>query len=313
MSEKSSTSTPTRTLIDRLPGAGTGIDLYRVALYVTIFFFVAFFLTPIMTGLLTSFKTDTAVAETLPFLPPGPSAFTLDNWSIAFDALFRGFINSLLMSIPATLLCVLFGSMAAYGITLLSWRGQIPILVLFLIGIFIPYQAVLVPLSRFWTLYVPLKSLLSPLYVLPFIQPAHAQLVQLIITHVGYGIPICTLLFRSYYQSLPGDLVEAAQIDGASITSIYRRIVLPLSTPMIGVVLIYQFTQIWNEFLFALTIVTSSNSPAAPITLILAGLGTSLSGTDFGVRMAGAFLAALPTLVIYVLFAEQFAEGLETG
>jgi glucose/mannose transport system permease protein len=202
--------------------------------------------------------------------------------------------------------------MAAYGITLLDWRGQIPILVLILIGIFIPYQAVLVPLSRFWALYLPLQDLLAPLYALPFIQPAHAQLVQLIITHVGYGIPICTLLFRSYYQSLPGDLVEAAQIDGASVTSIYRRIVLPLSTPMIGVVLIYQFTQIWNEFLFALTIIGSSSSPAAPITLILSGLGTSLSGTDFGVRMAGALIAALPTLVIYVLFAEQFAQGLET-
>ena len=311
MREKTPTSA--RTLTERLPGAGTGIDMYRVGLYAAIFFFVAFFIVPIWTGLITAFKTDQAVRTTLSFLPPSPEGFTMGNWKIAFDALFRGFINSLLMSVPATLLCVLFGSMAAYGITLLSWRGQIPILVLFLIGIFIPYQAVLVPLSRFWALYVPLQNLLSPLYALPFIQPAHAQLVQLTITHVGYGIPICTLLFRSYYQSLPGDLVEAAQIDGASITSIYRRIVLPLSTPMIGVVLIYQFTQIWNEFLFALTIVGSAGSAAAPITLILAGLGTSLSGTDFGVRMAGALLAALPTLVIYVLFAEQFAEGLETG
>jgi glucose/mannose transport system permease protein len=295
--------------MERLPG----IDLYRIVLYAIVFFFVAFFLAPIWTGLITAFKTDHAVTFTLPFVPPNPNGFTLGNWSIAFDMLFRGFINSFLMTIPATALCVLFGSMAAYGITLLDWRGQVPILILFLIGIFIPYQAVLVPLSRFWALYVPLQELLSPLYALPFIQPAHAKLVQLTITHVGYGIPICTLLFRSYYQSLPGDLVEAAQIDGASITSIYRRIVLPLSTPMIGVVLIYQFTQIWNEFLFALTIIGSASSPAAPITLILSGLGTSLSGTDFGARMAGAFLAALPTLVIYVLFAEQFAEGLETG
>jgi glucose/mannose transport system permease protein len=130
------------------------------------------------------------------------------------------------------------------------------------------------------------------------------------ITHVVYGIPICMLLFRGYYVSLSDELVEAAKIDGASITSIYRRIVLPLSKPMIGVVFIYQFTMIWNEFLFSLTLIGSSNSPAATVTLVLSGLGSDLSGVDFGLRMAGAFVAALPTLIIYVLFAEQFAEGL---
>jgi len=294
--------------MDRLPA----FDPSRAILYLLIFFFVAFFLVPLATGLMTAFKTSQGVTNTLPFLPPGPSVFTLENWSAAFEILAPGFVNSMVLTVPSTLLCILFGSTAAYGLTLLDWRGQLPILVLFLIGIFIPYQAVLVPLSRFWTT-VPLEQWLSPLYVLPFVQPAHAQLVQLIITDVAYGIPICMLLFRGYYLSLPDDLIEAARMDGASITGIYRRIVLPLSKPMIGVVFIYQFTQIWNEFLFTLTIVGSANSPAAPITLILSGLGASISGIDFGMRMAGAFLAALPTLVIYVLFAEQFAEGLETG
>ena len=105
-------------------------------------------------------------------------------------------------------------------------------------------------------------------------------------------------------------MVEAAKIDGASITTIYRRIILPLSKPMIGVVFIYQFTAIWNEFLFSLTLIGSSSSPAATVTLVLSGLGTDLSGIDFGLRMAGALFAALPTLIIYALFAEQFAKGL---
>ncbi|EMA35734.1 carbohydrate ABC transporter permease [Halococcus hamelinensis] len=303
-----SRGTTDRTLFDRLPG----FDLSRALLYLLILFFVAFFLVPLETGLMTAFKTTQGVTNTLPFFPPLGEAFTFQKWVDAFDMLGRGLVNSMVLTVPATLLCLLFGSTAAYGLTLINWRGQIFVLVLFLIGIFIPYQAVLVPLSRFWSM-VPLEEWLSPLYVLSFVQPEHAQLVELIITDAAYGIPICTLLFRGYYLSLPGDLIEAAKLDGASVTSIYRRIVLPLSTPMIGVVFIYQFTQIWNEFLFTLTIVGSADSPAAPVTLILSGLGSSLSGVDFGMRMAGAFIAALPTLVIYVLFAEQFAEGLETG
>jgi glucose/mannose transport system permease protein len=305
MSEKSLQ----KSLLEPLPE----INIYRVVLYLSIFFFTVFFLAPIETGFMTALKTDGAVTRTVPFLPPGPEGFTLGNWVRGFELLLRGLINSFIMTIPATVLCLFFGSTAAYGLTLLEWRGQLAVFVLFLIGVFIPYQAVLVPLSRFWTMYVPLQDWLSPLYVLPYITSAHAQLVALIITHVGYGIPICTLLFRGYYKSLPGDLIEAAQLDGASVTAIYRRIVLPLSTPMIGVVFIYQFTQIWNEFLFSLTIIGSADSPVATVTLVLSGLGASISGIDFGLRMAGALIAALPTLVIYVLFAEQFAEGLETG
>jgi glucose/mannose transport system permease protein len=120
------------------------------------------------------------------------------------------------------------------------------------------------------------------------------------------------LLFRSYYKSIPTELVESAKVDGASITSTYLKIILPLSKPMIGVVLIYQFTGIWNEFLFSLTLIGSSSSPVATVQLVLAGIGADLTGVDFGLRMAAAFIAALPTIIIYVLFAEQFARGLRT-
>jgi glucose/mannose transport system permease protein len=289
------------------------LDHRRLGLYVLALFFVAFFLVPLQTGLMTAFKSEQAVTLTPPFLPPGPEGATLDNWTTAYDILARGFVNSLAMALPATVLDVLLGSMAAYGLTLVNWRGQLAVLVLFIVGIFIPYQAVLVPLSRFWTNYAPIAEWLAPLWGLPLLEPAHAQLVELVVTHVAYGLPICMLLFRSYYATLPTSLIEAGKLDGASLARIYARIVLPLSKPMFAVVFIYQFTQIWNEFLFALTIVGSSDSTVAPITLILSGLGASISGIDFGLRMAGAFLTALPTLLIYVVFAEQFARGLETG
>ncbi|QSG10981.1 ABC-type sugar transport system, permease component [Halapricum desulfuricans] len=284
-------------------------DYRRFGLYAVIMLFIAFFVSPIWTGLVTSLKPPEAATQ--PLLPPGPETFTLESWTRALDQLSRGFINSFAMAIPATLVNVLLASTAAYGLTLVDWRRQMLVVLLFVFGIFIPYQAILVPLDNFWTNIFPLAKGLAIGNVT--IIPANDRwgtLAELAITHVAYGIPICFLLFRSYYKSISEELIEAAKVDGASVTRIYTRIVLPLSTPMIGVVLIYQFTQIWNEFLFSLTLIGSAADQAATITLILSGIGADLSGVNFPLRMAAAFLAALPTIVIYVLFAEQFAEGL---
>jgi glucose/mannose transport system permease protein len=305
-------SKPTQTRAENVARMLPELNYWRIALALVITFFFAFFIAPIWTGLVTSFKTSAAVTATTPFVPPGPDGFTLEKWGRAIDHLSTGFINSLIMTVPSTVVTVFLGSTAAYGLTLVDWgkRAQFAVLVLFLVGIFIPYQAVLVPLSDFWINIFPLVEVLAPVWELEFMEPAHARLLSLTITHVVYGIPLCMLLFRGYYLTLSDELVEAAKIDGASITTIYRRIILPLSKPMIGVVFIYQFTAIWNEFLFSLTLIGSSSSPAATVTLVLSGLGTDLSGIDFGLRMAGALFAALPTLIIYALFAEQFAKGL---
>jgi glucose/mannose transport system permease protein len=284
------------------------IEGWRIALYAVLVGLTVFFLVPIEAGLVTSFKTDAAVTRTAPYLPPGPGGFTLDNWVGAFETLGPGLVNSTLLAVPATILCAVFGSLAAYGLTQVSWRGQIPLLMLFVAGVFIPYQAVLVPLSQFWS-SIPLEELLSPLWALPFFQPYHTAIVELIVTHTAYGVPICTVLFRGYYVGLPEEMVEAARLDGASVFSVYRRIILPLSGPMFAVTLIFQFTQIWNDLLFALILIGGAGAPSAPVTLSLVGLGASLEGVDFGLRMAGAFLTALPTLLVFIVFGDQFAQG----
>ena len=290
-----------------------GLDGYRVALYAVLLAVLAFYLTPIETGLVTSVKTDQALLDTLPFAPPGPGGFTLEYWSLAIDALLRGMGNSLLFAVPATVLSAFLGSLAAYGLTVGDWgdRLKLPILALFVAGIFIPYQAVLVPLSQFWGQYVQLGQNLGFLWALG-IDKAYSGIIELIVTHVAYGIPICTILFRAYYKTVNEEMIESARLDGASLYRVYRRIVLPLSTPMFAVVLIYQFTQIWNDLLFTLVLVSTESSPAAPVVLILAGLGLSMEGTNFPLRMAGAFFAALPTLAVYVLFGDEFAEGVTT-
>ena len=297
----------------RLQRTIADFDASRVALYATLLALVAFYLTPLESGLVTSFKTNQAVIETAPFAPPGPEGFTLEKWETAVDALLRGMGNSLLYAVPATIISAFFGSFAAYGLTIANWRGSFKALVLalFVAGIFIPYQAVLVPLTQFWSSYVQLGQNLSFLWALG-IDNDYAGIIELIVTHVAYGIPICTILFRAYYTTLNVEMIESARLDGASLRRVYRRIVFPLSTPMFAVVLIYQFTQIWNDLLFTLVLVSTESSPAAPVVLILAGLGTSMEGQDFALRMAGAFLAALPTLAVYIAFGEEFAEGVAT-
>jgi glucose/mannose transport system permease protein len=288
-------------------------SLRRIGLYVVLVGMLLFYLIPIETGVVTAFTDPTSYSGQFPYLPPmeplvpGTGQFSIQPWVSAVDLLGQGLVNSAILVVPATILSGLLGSMAAYGLTTVSWRGQIGIYILFVAGIFIPYQAVLVPLTQFWYNVVPLQSAFEPLAVLPFVQDYHWKLVALIITHTAYGLPICTLLFRAHYKKLSDEMVEAARLDGASISRIYRRIILPLSIPMFAVVFIYQFTQIWNDLLFALTIVQFGD--ASIVTQELVGIGVSQSGTNFPLRMAGALVAALPTLFVYVLFGEKFAKG----
>ena len=284
------------------------LDWWRIALYAVLTLVTIYFLIPIEAGIVTSFKTVDSVSRTAPYLPPGASGFTLENWRNAVEILGPSMVNSAILTIPATVLCAIFGSIAAYGLTQLSWRGQLPVLLLFVAGVFIPYQAVLVPLSQFWSM-VGLQDLLAPLWGLPLLHPYYSDLIELIITHTAYGVPICTVLFRGYYVGLSDEMIEAARLDGASVFGIYRRIVLPLSAPMFAVVLIFQFTQIWNDLLFALILIGGAGGPSAPVTLSLVGLGASMEGINFGLRMAGAFLTALPTLLVFIVFGDQFAQG----
>ncbi|WP_440771150.1 carbohydrate ABC transporter permease [Natronorubrum sp. DTA28] len=298
---------------DRLSATLEDVDIQRVALYTVLLGLIAFYLSPLWGGLTTAFKTDSGFVNTTPLTPPlpfGPVEFlgiefattTLEPWGEAFGTVQGGLLNSVLFVIPATLLSATFGSLAAYGLTKLSWRGQVGILVIFLAGVFLPYQSVLVPLRQFWST-VGLAGLLS---FAPFLAN-RADLIELTITHTAYGIPICTILFRSYYKTMGDDMIEAAKIDGASAFAIYKRIVFPLSMPMFAVVLIYQFTQIWNDLLFSLVLVTSRSNYV--VTQSLNELQGSMS-QEYNLQMAGAFIAALPTIIIYVVFGRQFAKGI---
>lgn len=298
---------------DSTQNGETLIERFRlraVALYGVLGLLAVFYLTPLWSGFMTSIKTPEAFARTVPFAPPLPGSATIEPWFVAFEVLRGPLLNSLVFTIPAAAFSAVLGSMAAYGLTNVNWRGQVGLMALFIAAIFVPGQALLVPLNRFWNI-VDMVTVLSyfGFWQIPMMwqnSEMITNIFKLIITHTAFGIGICTLLFRSYYLKFTGELMEAARLDGASLFSIYRNIILPLSKPMFAVVLIFQFTQIWNEFLYGLVIVGAG--PGAPVTVALDELAGGILPT-FDRQMAGAFIAALPTLIVYILFGEQFAEG----
>jgi len=262
-----------------------------VAGYALLIIVAAFYLLPIYVLLVTSLKSFTEVSHTTPWqLPAAP---TLEPYAAAIEKLLPNFINTVELVVPATLLSALLGSLNGYVLSKWRFRGADLLFTLLLFGMFIPYQSILIPLV------LTLQKI-----------GLYGGIPGLVLVHVVYGIPICTLIFRNYYAAIPNEVLEAARIDGATVLGIYRRILIPLSIPGFVVVLIWQFTSIWNEFLFALVIV--SDPDQQPITVALNSLAGSLLA-QYQIQMAGALLTALPPLVIYILLGRYFIRGLLAG
>jgi glucose/mannose transport system permease protein len=263
----------------------------RIGLYALLVLLAAFYLMPVFVVVVTSLKSFVEVNHsTMWELPKAP---TLDAYRTAFNTLASYFVNTILLVVPATLLSAMLGSLNGYVLAKWQFRGANLIFTLLLFGMFIPYQAVLIPLVQF--------MLAINLY---------GGIPGLILVHVVYGIPITTLIFRNYYATVPKELLEAARIDGDSVLGIYRHIMFPISIPGFVVVMIWQFTSIWNEFLFAITVVADPTQQ--PITVGLNNLAGSLIA-QYSQQMAAALLAALPTLIVYILLGRYFVRGLLAG
>jgi glucose/mannose transport system permease protein len=195
--------------------------------------------------------------------------------------------------IPAVIISSLIGSLNGFILSKYKFKFSNLIFTLMLVGMFIPYQAILIPMVR-------------------FLQMVHlyGTLPGLILVHVVYGIPITTLMFRNFYVSVPKALVEAASIDGAGLFKTFLKIIVPLSIPGFVVAGIYQFTNIWNDFLFGIVVIP--NPSDQPVTAAL----NNLAGTqtvDWNVLMAGALIAALPTALIYLFLGRFYIQGLTAG
>lgn len=269
----------------------------RVAVYGLMIAFLLFFLLPVYLLLITSFKSFDQVS--LSRMWDLPTSFSLESFNRAWNGgegvigMRGSFWNSVQMVVPATVISCILGSLNGYVLSKWRFPGSETLFTLILFGMFIPYQSVLVPLVE----------------VLREIR-LYATIPGLVLVHVVYGIPITTLIFRNYYATVPNELVEAAKIDGADFFGIYRSVMLPLSAPGFVVVAIWQFTSIWNEFLFGLII---TNDPQLrPVTVALQNLSGS-QFTQWNVQMAGALLVALPPLLVYIFLGKYFLRGLLAG
>jgi glucose/mannose transport system permease protein len=254
------------------------------------------------------FVMVTTAFKTLPDIKAGnlmslPQEWVWDAWSKAWSSACTGvkcdgvkgyFWNSFQMAVPAVALSTLLGAFNGYVISKWRFRGSDLFFSLLLFGCFIPFQVVLLPMA----------ALLGKLGL------ANTT-AGLVFVHVVYGMAFTTLFFRNFYVAVPDELIKAAKLDGAGFFTMFFRILMPISTPIIMVTVIWQFTSIWNDFLFG---VVYSGSETQPITVALNNLvNTSTGVKEYNVDMAAAIIAALPTLLVYVLAGKYFVRGLTAG
>ena len=250
-----------------------------------------FFLMPVYVLVMNGLK-DPMSAELSQMWQP-PSRWSLGGFREAWSRLSPNLGNSVQLVVPATAISTFLGAVNGYFFAKWRFRGSELLLTLLLFGFFIPYQTILLPLVRF----------------LQWID-LYGSLPGLVVTHVVYGLPITTLVFRNHFLTLPHGLFEAARVDGAGPFRIFWSVLLPLSIPSIVVVAIFQFTNIWNEFLFAVTVVLDPTEQ--PVTVALNNLSGTFS-VDWNVVMAGAVTAALPTALVYVFLGRWFVKGVTAG
>ncbi|WP_084219380.1 carbohydrate ABC transporter permease [Spirillospora albida] len=264
----------------------------RIARPVVLLLFAALFLMPVYVLVVTSFKplaeADPAGAWSL------PDAWSLSGWRTAWDVLRPGLENSVKIAVSGSLISAVLGSLNGYVLSKWRFPGADAVFTLFLFGMFIPYQAVMIPLA----------GLLTDMELVGTIR-------GLVLAHVVYGIPICTLIFRNYYVTIPDELIEAARVDGAGMLRTYTSIVLPVSGPAFAVTLIWQFTSLWNDFLFAVFLGAPDSWPVTVMLNNTAGSGAA--AVQYNQQMASALLASLPTLLVYLLLGRFFMRGLMAG
>ena len=275
--------------------------LGRFIVYALIVVGCLYYLMPLFVMVTTSLKSLAEIRSG--HLLALPKEVTFDAWVKAWGSACTGvrcggmkgyFWNSVRFVVPAVVISTAIGAFNGYVLTMWRFKGSDLLFSLLMIGCFIPFQVVLLPMAQ----------------TLGWMGIANST-TGLVFVHVVYGLAFTTLFFRNFYVSVPEELVKAAKIDGAGFFRIFWRIILPLSIPIIVVSIIWQFTQIWNDFLFG---VVFSSGERQPITVALNNLvNTSTGVKEYNVDMAAAIIAALPTLFVYVVSGKYFLRGLTAG
>jgi glucose/mannose transport system permease protein len=263
----------------------------RIVIYALLIAATLFYLMPVYVMVVNGLKDKSYM--TLPDMWKLPLYLNGGGFPLAWETISPNLWASLRMVIPATIGSSLLGAVNGYLLSKWKFRGSDVIFTMILFGMFIPYQAILIPLIQ------TLDNI-----------GIYGSWQGLVLVHVVYGIPITSLIFRNYFTNVPTELIEAARIDGAGLIQTFFQIMLPLSLPAFVVVGIFQFTNIWNDFLFGVTVVFRPDDQ--PVTVALNNLNGTQS-VDWTVVMAAAVLSALPTALVYIFLGRFFIRGLLAG
>ena len=278
-----------------------GLSVSRVLIYAVLIVFAVYYLLPLYVMLVNSFKPLEEIRRgemlSLPDLwtiAPWASAWSTAQIGVQATGLKPYFMNSVMMVVPAVLLSTMFGAINGYVLTKWRFKGDSVVFGLLLLSCFIPFQIVLIPMAR----------------ILGILGLAGST-SGLVLVHLVYGLGFATLFFRNYYAAFPTELIRSAQMDGAGFFRIFFRILLPSSAPIVVVTVIWQFTNIWNDFLFGASF---ADVDSLPMTVALNNLVSSSTGVkEYNVHFAAAVIAALPTLIVYIVSGRYFVRGLMAG
>jgi glucose/mannose transport system permease protein len=273
----------------------------RIGVYAFLLSAAIFFVLPLYVMLVTSFKTMPELREGSMLALPG--SINLDAWITAWSSactgldcrgISPGFFNSIKIVVPSLILSIGFGAVNGYALALWKFPGADRVAAFITLGLFIPYQVVMIPIVQIFSA-VGLQG----------------SLVSIVAVHVLFGLPFMTMLFRNFYAGLPNDLLRAALMDGGGFWSIFRHIMLPLSTNVGIVAMIWQFTGIWNDFLLGLIFAGRNN---VPMTVQLNNIvNVSFGEVQYNVNMAATLLTAIPPLLIYFFSGKYFVRGVTAG
>ena len=263
----------------------------RTLIYLVLIVLAAYYLMPIYLLFITALKPYARIDFTRMW--DLPRSIDGTGFLTGWKAVAPNFMNSVIITIPAAVLSSFLGSINGYIFAKWKFRGSNTIFLLFLVGMFLPYQGILIPLVQTLQAF-----------------GLYGQLSGLILVHCIFGIPITALMFRGYFAGVPSELMDAAKIDGCGFFGIYRHILLPIAWPAFAVVGIWQFTNIWNDYLIG--VVVLSNPVLSPVNVAVKNLAGSWT-TEWNVQMAAALIAALPTIVVYLALGKFFMEGLLAG
>jgi glucose/mannose transport system permease protein len=273
----------------------------RILIYLVVSLIAAAYLVPLVVVVLNSLRTSQEIAQTSMIGWPRHWAWT--NYATAWadfcvaqtcDGIRPYMLNSALISIPATIISTLLGAVAGYAVSLWRFPGDRWIYGIVTLGLFLPQQMRLLP----WTIVLRDLDLIN-------------TLTGLVMIHTIQGMSFTTLFCRNYYVAIPQELIRAARVDGAGFYRIFWRIVMPLSPPILIVTVIWQFTHIWNEFLYGVTFTTGQQQP---VTAALIALSAAVADIpQHGVQSAAVVIAALPTMLVYLFGGRYFVRGLTAG